>query len=263
MKDRLILFLMYVMPGEQFHVIIHISVHHPEVPGTITPFKVAAAMEKGSTDHAAQSSQGSLSDNMNIKTPKSAKSSLKGKWFNTTPGGNLLAISEWLDEQQLEGDDDGAPSESQMKRTAMLLESFRNSHFHVKIGKKAADASNSQDSEDEDGDIPAIPHGCRPVFTEDGKFEPLSAGGLARGSTSCWSLQNGDVVVSHDAISLISVFNDDVVFFRTVWKVLCFETWKTSTMNHNVWTGSWSLIIVHEGLLRTKFGDLKRLDHEP
>lgn len=196
------------MPGEQFHIIIHISVHHPEVPGIITPFKVAAAIEKGaqsadqvsdSMQDPAYSSQENLLDNLKIKTPKSAKSSLKGKWFNTTPGGNLVAISEWLDEQQSE--DDAVPSESQRRRTAMLLESFKNSHFHVKIGKRAeATATELQDSGDEEGpdeETPAIPHGCRPVVTEDGKFEPLAAGGLARGSTSCWSLKNGDVVVSN------------------------------------------------------------------
>jgi len=196
------------MPGEQFHIIIHISVHHPEVPGIITPFKVAAAIEKGpqSADQAsdsmqdpAHSSQENIIDNLKIKTPKSAKSSLKGKWFNTTPGGNLVAISEWLDEQQSE--DDAVPSESQRRRTAMLLESFKNSHFHVKIGRKAdVKPKDSGDEEGSDRDSPAIPYGCRPVVTEDGKFEPLSAGGLARGSTSCWSLQNGDVVVSYHAI---------------------------------------------------------------
>ncbi|KAG0616316.1 hypothetical protein M758_5G105200 [Ceratodon purpureus] len=202
----------FIFPGEQFHVIIHISVHHPEASGIITPFKVAAAIDKGSQsgDHGSDSqSPHSYQENLDsakIKTPKSAKSSLKGKWFNTTPGGNLVAVSEWLDEPQSE--DNVAPSESQKRRTAMLLESFQNSHFHVKIGKRAdgtaiklQDAVGKpeqlglSDEEGSDRENPATAHGCRPVVTEDGKFEPLSAGGLARGSTSCWSLQNGDVVV--------------------------------------------------------------------
>ena len=86
-------------------------------------------------------SQDNLLDSAKIKTPKSAKSSLKGKWFNTTPGGNLVAVSEWLDEQK--SDDKVVPSESQKRRTAMLLESFQNSHFHVKVGKRANGSATS------------------------------------------------------------------------------------------------------------------------
>ena len=205
--------------GEQFHIIVHISVH-PGASGIITPFKVAAAIDKESRseDHGSDSmqdsepsSQDSLLESAKIKTPKSAKSALKGKWFNTTPGGNLVAVSEWLDEQQSE--DNAVSSEGQRRRTAMLLESFQNSHFHVKIGKRAdgtvtklQDAAGKpeqpglSDEEGSDRENPATAHGCTPVMKEDGKFEPLSAGGLARGSTSCWSLQNGDVVVSYHAI---------------------------------------------------------------
>lgn len=217
----------YLDAGEQFHIIVHISVHHPEGPGIITPYKVAAAIEKGlqseddgsdSMQDPARSSQDYLPDATKIKTPKLGKSSLKGKWFNTTPGGNLVAVSEWLDEQQAE--DNVVPSESQKRRTAMLLESFQNSHFHVKIGERAdgsgsrlqdaigkADQPDLSDEEGSDRESSATAYGCRPVVTEDGKFEPLSAGGLARGSASCWSLQNGDVVVSYYTILCLPMYN--------------------------------------------------------
>uniref|UniRef100_A0A7I4BA18 Uncharacterized protein n=1 Tax=Physcomitrium patens TaxID=3218 RepID=A0A7I4BA18_PHYPA len=207
----------FIFPGEQLHIILHISVHHPAESSIITPFKIAAAIEKGSqyedygsdsVQDSTESSQENLQELGKIKTPKSAKSSLKGKWFNTTPGGNLVAITEWLDEQQSE-DDDGS-SESQKRRTALLLESFQKSHFHVKVGKRADGIAtkpkdgvgrpeqSEEDLSDEDGpdtDSPGTAYGCKPVVTEDGKFEPFTTGGLARGATSCWSLRNGDVVV--------------------------------------------------------------------
>lgn len=140
-------------------------------------------------------------DSMNIKTSKSAKNILKGKWFNTTEGGNLVATTEWLEVGKNE-----VLSESGKRRNKILLESFKNSHFLVKIGRKGGRSDKQavggqpeqlECSDDEvlDKERTATAHGCKPVIMEDGHFESKGAGGVAREATSCCSLENGDVVV--------------------------------------------------------------------
>lgn len=192
--------------GEQFRIVIHISTHHPDTSGIITPFKVAAAIQKQSgpsPQEPVESLHDKIEgDGVKVETPKSARSALKGKWFTTTQGGNLVATTDSLIE-----DDDEARSEGHRRRTAMLLESFKKSHFHVRIGRKG-DGTKQQDmtgrseqlglSDEEGSDRENImtSHGCKAVVMEDGEFQPATAGGVARAATSCWSLGNGDVVVS-------------------------------------------------------------------
>lgn len=140
-------------------------------------------------------------DSKNIETSKSAKNILKGKWFNTTEGGNLVATTEWLEVGKNE-----LLSESGKRRNKILLESFKNSHFLVKIGrtvgrsdKQAVGGQPEQlecsDDEVSDKEKTATAHGCKAVIMEDGHFESKGAGGVAREAISCCSLENGDVVV--------------------------------------------------------------------
>lgn len=140
-------------------------------------------------------------DSMNAKTLKSAKNILRGKWFNTTEAGNLVATTEWVEVGKNE-----VLSESEKRRNKILLESFRNSHFLVKIGRKEArsdtltvggqlEQSECSDDEVLDKKKAATANGCKPIVMEDGHFESKGAGGVAREVTSCCSLENGDVVV--------------------------------------------------------------------
>lgn len=199
----------FLCAGERFHIVVHVSVHHPETTCTVTPYKVASAIQNLS--HAADFGFSSKQDSMGSshdteegnsrmsKTSRSARNALKGKWFNTTGGGNLVASTEWV-----EVGNGGLLSESR-RRTDMLLESFKSSHFHVKIGRKGHRISVPQvvesgplgllHEEESDGENTAAALGCRTVLTEDGTFESTRAGGVARAATSCWSLGNGDVVV--------------------------------------------------------------------
>lgn len=98
----------------------------------------------------------------------------------------------------------------------MLLESFKGSHFHVKIGRKGRDISVSQtvesvhlgllDEDGSDGENTAAALGCKTVINEDGEFESTRAGGVARAATSCWSLGNGDVVVGFFFLWLLYLY---------------------------------------------------------
>jgi hypothetical protein len=207
--------------GERFHIVIHVSVHHPETTCAVTPYKVAAAIQNlpHAADFGCSSNQDSSDfshdtedgDSRKSKTPRSARNALKGKWFNTTGGGNLVATTEWV-----EAGNNELLSESRKRRTEMLLESFKSSHFHVKIGRKGRDISVSQtvesehtgllDEEGSDGESTAAALGCKTVVNEDGEFESTRAGGVARAATSCWSLGNGDVVVGFFSLWLLCFY---------------------------------------------------------
>lgn len=86
----------------------------------------------------------------------------------------------------------------------MVLESFKKSHFHVKIRKEGkgrvpkglgqqSEQLNPNGEEGSDGELESF--GCQPVVMEHSEFEPATGGGIARAATACWSLENGDAVV--------------------------------------------------------------------
>jgi hypothetical protein len=206
---------LFWLAGEQFHVVIHLSVHDSNSCDVITPFKVAAAIERrshASVEASKQESsppQESLESSstqvaINVEKPEVAhssndKSSLKGKWFNTTHGGNLVATTEWLSPDRSE-----VQSEGHKRRSLMVLESFKKSHFHVKIRKEGkgrvpkglgqqSEQLNPNGEEGSDGELESF--GCQPVVMEHSEFEPATGGGIARAATACWSLENGDAVV--------------------------------------------------------------------
>ncbi|CAK9190388.1 unnamed protein product [Sphagnum troendelagicum] len=232
----------FVFPGEQFHVVIHLSVHDSNSCDVITPFKVAAAIERrshASVEASKQESsppQESLESSstqaaINIEKPEVAhssndKSSLKGKWFNTTHGGNLVATTEWLSPDRSE-----VQSEGHKRRSLMVLESFKKSHFHVKIRKEGkgrvpkglgqqSEQLNPNGEEGSDGELESF--GCQPVVMEHGEFEPATGGGIARAATACWSLENGDA-----AVVLRVSMPSDLLLPDAELEVLQFEPYET------------------------------------
>lgn len=128
-------------------------------------------------------------------------------------GENVASVLK--NQQEIQGDISFSASllkmEGHKKRSAIILESFRNSHFFVRIARtdeplwhKRSLTDPFSESESVNGKESAdrleVPktiqrHNCIPAVLEGGKFDPSSAGGVARNAVKCCSLSNGDVVV--------------------------------------------------------------------
>ena len=201
--------------GEQLHILVYISSHDREAREIITPFKVAAVMSKNGffkqksikrksnlePESESTSYEGSIDDigkdNGIDVSGESVKSTLKDQ----SDSGGDLSVSESL-----------LKMEGHKKRIAILLESFRNSHFFVRIagadeplwckrnttnqllisseladGKDAVDGSEMAKFPERQKFLSAV--------IEGGKFDPSAAGGVARNAVTCCSLSNGDIVV--------------------------------------------------------------------
>lgn len=214
--------------GEQFHILVHVRAEDPSGPEILTPFKVAAAMKNlavknteeefsgaseadkdsvtgdaqtGTSD--AQSGAIYTSEDKITDEPRSTKWTLK---LGTVSGEySLPNSSEYSDSPTTILNQEG-----KRKRTFTLLENFRKSHYYVRILKEdeplwkkpvvgsveSPQPGGEGKASDEHKRIKEVgTYGCTAVPIEEGRFDPHSAGGIARHAVGCSLLANGDIVV--------------------------------------------------------------------
>ncbi|GLJ50540.1 hypothetical protein SUGI_1076840 [Cryptomeria japonica] len=235
----------FVFPGEQLHILVYISSHDQEAAEIITPFKVAAVMSKNGFFKQKYSKK---KGNLEPET-QSAAYGENADEVGTENGGVEAAgenvASALKNQPEIQGDFSFSASllkmEGHKKRSAIILESFRNSHFFVRIAKldeplwhkRTVSDPFSESSEFVDGkesadrlEVPKTSqrHNCIPAVLEGGKFDPSSAGGVARNAVQCCSLSNGDVVVELQ-VTVATDITEDVIL-----EVLQFEKYQSSNL---------------------------------
>ncbi|KAL3693771.1 hypothetical protein R1sor_007422 [Riccia sorocarpa] len=200
----------FVFPGEQFHILVYVPAEDTASPERITPFNVAAALRaKQNTSGAPSASEGSTSGPVpegqgnDVNDVKVAE--------NETEEAKAVVTEQSFSSvnKTVEYNGGNSPPRDGLKgRRQMLLESFRRSHFYVRVvggedepqlEKKQTETdvstqgkSSSRNSKDLNKTVTL---GDNPVLMERGRFNPHAAGGLARNAVACTALANGDVVV--------------------------------------------------------------------
>lgn len=233
----------FVFPGEQLHILVYISSHDREAKEIITPFKVAAVMSKNGF-----LKQKSIKRKGNLE-PESESASYEGNTDDIGEDNGVDVLGESATstlKDQLDSGGDLSVSESLLKmeghkkRIAILLESFRNSHFFVRIagadeplwGKRNATNQLSVSSDMADGKDAvdgsemaklSEKHKFLSAIIEGGKFDPSAAGGVARNAVTCCSLSNGDIVVVLQVTVATDITKDAML------EVLQFENYQTSS----------------------------------
>jgi len=244
----------FVFPGEQLRILVYISSHDREAKEIITPFKVAAVMSKNGffkqksikrktniePELETASYEGNLDDISKDNGVRVLGESITSTSKDQSNSGGDLSVSESNSVGDLSVSESLLKMEGHKKRIAILLESFRNSHFFVRIagadeplwGKRNATNQWSVSSELADrkdavdgSEMAKLSdrHKFLSTIIEGGKFDPSAAGGVARNAVTCCSLSNGDIVVVLQVTVATDITQDAML------EVLQFENYQTSS----------------------------------
>ncbi|XP_073280093.1 uncharacterized protein [Primulina huaijiensis] len=193
----------FVFPGEQIHTLICLSACKQDTE-IITPFKVAAVMNKNWT------AKGNNKQNGDIEGPENPVS----QRVDLSAGGIH-------DQNGMEGDEsqkDVPTGESLLRmedyrrQTKQLLEKFKSSHFFARIAesheplwtKRRVQEAKLATSETFENKLSGDSLETEKIMKKKnsinaaidrGKFDARTSGGLVRDAAKCCSLPNGDIVV--------------------------------------------------------------------
>ncbi|CAM6102824.1 unnamed protein product [Calypogeia fissa] len=250
----------FIFPGEQFHVLVHVRAEDPSGPEILTPFKVAAAMNKLAAKKTKQESSGAFEGDDETKATDTETGAIDtGIVASDTskdgePLGDELRSRGWrLNLGEISGNEGSSPphsseyssspttalnQEGKKKRTLMLLENFRKSHYYTRILKEDEPLWKKRvvgaveppptvgegRTSDEPNNKKVGTYGCTAVPIEEGRFDPHSAGGIARRAVGCSLLDNGDIVLLLQVTMAADFIADDAFL-----EVLQYERFEPSS----------------------------------
>ncbi|KAK7362173.1 hypothetical protein VNO77_04277 [Canavalia gladiata] len=186
----------FLFPGEQVHILACLSACKQDTE-IITPFKVAAVMNKNGIGHSPGKENGNVENRNN---------SVSGE-------GQLGPSSQEQKEENLEKAKTDHPAdvsagesllrmEVHKRQTALLLQKFENSHFFVRISEsdeplwsKRGSSEKSNSSETDGQKISTFGMSSICAVIDRANFDATISGGVARNSVKCCALPNGDIVV--------------------------------------------------------------------
>ncbi|CAL0313160.1 unnamed protein product [Lupinus luteus] len=185
----------FLFPGEQVHILACLSACSQDTE-IITPFKVAAAMNRNSIAHSPQKQNGNI-ENTNYSVSHECQFSINSQEPKTktdrppniSDGESLLKV------------------EVQKRQTASLLQKFENSHFFVRISEsdeplwsKRGSSENSSETNGENASTVGLKEPEKNISSisaviDKGNFDATVSGGAARNSVKSCALPNGDILV--------------------------------------------------------------------
>ncbi|KAJ8504080.1 hypothetical protein OPV22_004966 [Ensete ventricosum] len=189
----------FIFPGEHMHILVCLSAWKQESE-IITPFRVAAAMSRNENNSDTLSAASDLSPKDDISATES-----------------LLRM------------------ESHKQQTEIILESFKNSNFFIRIiesdeqlwsRRNDPSAMNSEvlgrRSHPNNGSKKVPRSNVVGAVVDKGSFDGNTSGGVARDTVKCYSLSNGDIVVLLEVNVGVSNLKDPVL------EVIQFEKYQSS-----------------------------------
>ncbi|XP_057777104.1 uncharacterized protein LOC130995724 isoform X2 [Salvia miltiorrhiza] len=197
----------FVFPGEQIRILACLSAYKQDTE-IITPFKVAAVMNKSGIGKNSKKQNGNIE----------GEASPVPETIVTNCGDQDNQTDEIMTEEKIDLPKDVSTGESLLRmedhkrQTEQLLRRFENSHFFVRIAESneplwskrrvGEDCSESSAAFEEQllGDSLETATTTKKknpasASIDRGKFDSRTSGGLARGVAKCCSLPNGDIVV--------------------------------------------------------------------
>ncbi|MQL71630.1 hypothetical protein Taro_003955 [Colocasia esculenta] len=217
----------FVFPGEQLHILACLAASKQDTD-VITPFRVAAVMCKNGSParNCKQPSQV-----MDAKAgPPSEKIDINGNCQdvsskNIEENGENKGTTDALDTQQdISVTESLLRMESHKRRTQILLEKFRNSHFFARIAESDEPLWSRGSASEEKNVEPRKAlrkNSLLNAFIDRGNFDGNASGGVARNAVKCCALHNGDIVVLLQVNVGIGNMRDPVL------EILQFEKFKS------------------------------------
>ncbi|KAL8104762.1 uncharacterized protein LOC141677150 isoform X2 [Apium graveolens] len=190
----------FVFPGEQVHILACLSPNKHDTE-FITPFKVAAMMSKNGIGRSPKEENGNIADETDHVSSRG----------EVTPDGHdndQNGVGKVDLKKDVSHGESLLRMEDHQRQTEILLQSFRNSHFFVRIADshkslwsrrresgESAEFSSAIDSFDGADTRTADNNTSSSASIDRGGFDASASGGLARNSVECYALSNGDIVV--------------------------------------------------------------------
>ncbi|KAJ7953751.1 Heat-inducible transcription repressor [Quillaja saponaria] len=194
----------FVFPGEQVHILACLSACKKDTE-IVTPFKVAAVMNKNGIGKSPNKENGDTQRAKNLLS-RNVELSPHGKYQK---GENPSTVK--IDPQKdIYTGESLLRMEDHKRQTEILLQKFEDSHFFVRIAdsgeplwsKRSALQKFSDSSETDSKKSSAIgsqqtAKDMSPISAviDRGNFDVNVSGGVARNSVKCCALPNGDIVV--------------------------------------------------------------------
>ncbi|CAJ2647856.1 unnamed protein product [Trifolium pratense] len=197
----------FIFPGEQVHILACLSACKQDTQIT-TPFEVATTKTKNDKGQSSEKESGSIENINNLVSVE----------------GELSTGGEEKSRDIFYGDSLVDMEEVHKRQTALLLQKFENSHFFVRISesneplwsKRSSVDNNSYYSEANGQKTPRIKtkeiaFPSTDAIIDKGNFDASTCGGVARNSTKCFALPNGDIVVHLQANVNVSSLKDPCI----------------------------------------------------
>ncbi|KAK6160027.1 hypothetical protein DH2020_003408 [Rehmannia glutinosa] len=197
----------FVFPGEQIRILACLSAYKQDTE-IITPFKVAAVMNKNGIGESSKKQNGNIEGETNpvTQTARSSSADQDNQHGETVMKGKIDSLKDVSTGESL------LRMEDHRRQTEQLLQRFKNSHFFLRIAesneplwskRRAQEASLKSSAVFEEqltgnsSETAMTMKKKNPVSAaiDRGHFDARTSGGLARGAVKCSSLSNGDIVV--------------------------------------------------------------------
>lgn len=200
-------FAYVIILGEQIRILACLSAYKQDTE-IITPFKVAAVMNKNGIGKSSKKQNGNIGGEAIPDSETVVASS--GDQDNQHDG---IVMKEKIDSvRDVSTGESLLRMEDHKRQTEQLLQRFENSHFFARIAEsneplwskrrsqEACFESSAAFEEQLTGDSSETATTSKkknPVSAaiDRGKLDSRTSGGLARGAAKCCSLSNGDIVV--------------------------------------------------------------------
>ncbi|KAL3654192.1 hypothetical protein CASFOL_003873 [Castilleja foliolosa] len=180
----------FIFPGEQIRILACLSAYKKDTE-IITPFKVAAVMNKNGIGESSKKQNGNIGGETNSVSEAASPSS------DDQDGEDVVSTGESL-----------LRMEDHNRQTEQLLQRFKSSHFFARISesneplwsKRRPQEDYSPYEEQLTGESSETALATKKMNSisasiDRGHFDSRTSGGLARGAAECFSLANGDIAV--------------------------------------------------------------------
>ncbi|KAL6562549.1 hypothetical protein OROGR_003556 [Orobanche gracilis] len=197
----------FVFPGEQIGILACLSAYKQDTE-IITPFKVAAVMNKNGIRESYKIQNGNIRGETNpvTQTASAGSDDQDNQHRENMMKENTESLKDVSTGESL------LRMEEHRRQTEQLLQRFKNSHFFVRIAEsdeplwskrgaqetclKSSGAYEEQLTEESPETATTMKNANSiSALIDRGYFDARTSGGLARGAAKCKSLSNGDIVV--------------------------------------------------------------------
>uniref|UniRef100_A0A7N1A0U6 Uncharacterized protein n=1 Tax=Kalanchoe fedtschenkoi TaxID=63787 RepID=A0A7N1A0U6_KALFE len=200
----------FVFPGEQIHVLACLSCKKEDTE-IITPFKVAAVMTKNGMRQPSKKQDGHAGSDSNDESTETSPQAHAIDYNGETVTNNTHDKKE-----DISTSESLLRMEDHKKQTEMLLQTFKNSHFFVRIEESdvplwSKSSSHAPPSKSTEMPVRNVNLSSLNAVIDRGNFNANVSGGAARDIVECFSLPNGDIVVLLQVNIGVEILKDPVL----------------------------------------------------